>query len=67
MKVDFVVALESHFIELEVAFSIGTISDAMYLSSGVKGFGPIQAPTLVRVRALFNDAIDSTFSIAVVK
>jgi hypothetical protein len=67
MEVDLVVALKSHFTELEVASSIGTISDAINLSSGAKGFGPVQAPNLVRVRALFNDTTNSTFSSVIVK
>ncbi len=67
MEVDLVVALKSHLIELKVASSIGAIYDATNLSSGAKGFGHVQAPTFVRVRALFNDMTNSTLSSAIVK
>jgi hypothetical protein len=64
---DLVIALKSHFIKFEVAFSIGIISDATDLSSGAKGFGLVQAPTLVGVKALFNDVTNLTLSGVVVK
>lgn len=67
MEVDLVVALKSHFTKLEVASSIGTIFYAINLSSGAKGSGPVQAPTLVGVKSLFNDTTDSTLSNVVVK
>lgn len=67
MEVDLVVTLESHLIELEVAFSIGTIYDATNLSSGANGFGHVQAPTFAGVGALFNDVTNSTLSSVIIK
>ncbi len=41
METDLVVALESHPTKLEATFGIGNIFGTTYLSSNVKGFGPI--------------------------
>jgi len=67
MEVDSIVTLKSHPIELEVAFSIGTIFSVANISNGVEGSLPIQVPTLIKVKAHFDDTIDLTLSSIIVK
>jgi hypothetical protein len=67
MELDSIVTLKSHPIELEVAFSIGTIFNVADISNGVEGSLPIQVPTPIKVRAHFDDTIDPTLSSRIVK
>lgn len=67
MELDSIVTLKSHPIELEVAFSIGTIFSVADISNGVEGSLPIQVPTPIKVRAHFDDTIDPTLSNIIVK
>ncbi len=67
METDLVVALESHPTKLEATFGIGNIFGTTYLSSNVKGFGPIWKLALVKVSVPSNDVIDSIISSATIK
>jgi hypothetical protein len=52
---------------LEATFGIGNIFGTTYLSSNVKGFGPIWKLALVKVSVPSNDVIDSIISSATIK